>query len=486
MNEELKGYRTRVPYAHLQLLTGVVTLESVTVVQNAHPKPPVATIRLLRARLQLRELLWRKVVATFLLYRPRIHINLAQLKSETSNKVPIRQEGWQQALEAVYPFKVNHLKVVDGDFTYLDPNDPNRPLHLEHLYVDVDNIRNIHSPDRAFPSPIRVRTRVFGRGRLQIDGHANFLAEPFPGIHAIYSAKDIPLSQFDPEIQRANLRLTGGTMDSRGEIEYSPRIRRVEVYDAHIDDVSITYIHSPDTQDAEKKRIETAKKVAQQAANEPELMLKVDQLEIANSRLAYTDWTQQPGYTLFISELALRVTNLSNHASEGVSHVELRGKLMGSGKTAVSGNFRPNNHGPDFDLNASAEGVDLSALNALLAAKADVNVKSGKVSVYLVATVRNGELRAVVKPLFEDRKVYNPQAEKNRSLLHKTKEVAIGGAGKIFKNRSTQKVATAVPITGRLDSPNTSTWQAIAELARNAFVQAIRPGFDRDTQPSAS
>ena len=49
------------------------------------------------------------------------------------------------------------------------------------------------------------------------------------------------------------------------------------------------------------------------------------------------------------------------------------------------------------------------------------------------------------------------------------------------KNSSTQKVATKVNVSGKLDNPNLSTWQAVLQFVENGFIEAILPGFDRQT-----
>ena len=57
----------------------------------------------------------------------------------------------------------------------------------------------------------------------------------------------------------------------------------------------------------------------------------------------------------------------------------------------------------------------------------------------------------------------------------------IGGAAKLLKNRSSQNIPTVVSLNGKLDSPTTSTWEALEKLISNAFIAAIKPGFDRAT-----
>jgi hypothetical protein len=56
----------------------------------------------------------------------------------------------------------------------------------------------------------------------------------------------------------------------------------------------------------------------------------------------------------------------------------------------------------------------------------------------------------------------------------------IGGVAKLLENRSRREVATKANITGSVDKPETSTWQIVVELIKNAFFKAILPSFDKE------
>jgi hypothetical protein len=71
-------------------------------------------------------------------------------------------------------------------------------------------------------------------------------------------------------------------------------------------------------------------------------------------------------------------------------------------------------------------------------------------------------------------------------VLKQAYEMAVGATSHLLKNRSTQKVATQVDISGKLTKPDVSTWQALGELIRNAFFKAILPGFNRQVQEISS
>ena len=92
-------------------------------------------------------------MADVLLSHPKVHIDQTQLVAEKNDKVPLRQKGWQDALEAAYPFKINRFTIDDGDVVYIQ-DAVNPPLHLAKLNFTTDNIRNIHAPEQRLPVPV--------------------------------------------------------------------------------------------------------------------------------------------------------------------------------------------------------------------------------------------------------------------------------------------------------------------------------------------
>jgi Domain of Unknown Function (DUF748) len=478
MNAKLKGYRTRVASAHLQLVGGTLTLRGISIIQLAYPQPPVGTIPMMRIHVQWHEAIQGKVVADLELWRPKLHVNLLQLRAEHASKVPLKNKGWQDAVQNIYPFKINRFRLRDGDITYID-TDPNRPLRLTDLYLEADNIRNVRATGTHDPSPFWLQALVFGQGHAQIAGRANFLAEPSTTYIARYDLKHIPLDRIRPEAGHFNLDISGGELDSDGWIEYTPRIRRANIHKLSIGGVKIQYTHMAPTAGTETQRIKAVKKKAQSLNNAPETLTKVETLDIANSEFSYVDKAKDPPYELFLSSVNGRISNFSNRFAQGPAHVQLHGRFMGSGDTNITALFRPEKQGPDFDLNLAEKGADLRSLNDLLRAYGRFDVASGQISVYSQITVAHGEISGYVKPLFANLKVYNPQKDKGKPLLRRTYEMAIGAAAKLLKNESTKRVATKVNISGRLKGPNVNTWQALEQLVQNAFVQAILPGFDR-------
>ena len=479
MNQSLKGYSVQLPGLHFQLIGLSVTLKGLTVRQQANPNPPVMYIPHLHASVHWRELFSGHVVADFLFEQPKVYVNLTQFRSERKDPVPVKEKGWQQAFEQIYPLKVNLLRIRDGEITYID-EDPKRPLQITHLSFRANNIRNIHSKDRVYPSPVHAEATVFGSGQAVVDGHANFLAEPYPGVHVNASFQKVPLDYFRPVLARANLVVRKGTLSTDGEIEYAPAIKFVHLNELTVRDLYVDYVHTAPTAPAEAQRKQKVEKAVSKVSNKPGVLLRLDKLTVTGCDVGMVNKAKDPPYRVFLSDATATVTNLSNHFSQGPAVVRLKGRFMGSGPTEADATFRPDNNGPDFDLKGQIENTQMTTMNDLLRAYGKFDVVAGVFSFYTEIHIKNGVISGYVKPLFKDMKVYDKRQDADKSFFRKAYEAIVGGIAKFLENRPRAEVATVADISGRVDSPHSSTWQVIGRLIENAFFHAILPGFDRE------
>ena len=115
---------------------------------------------------------------------------------------------------------------------------------------------------------------------------------------------------------------------------------------------------------------------------------------------------------------------------------------------------------------------------SLLLAFANFDVKNGSFSLYGEAMVRDGQVKGYIKPLFKDLDVYDTEKDANKSFGQKLRQGAIGALAWVLSNRPRNEVATTITLTGRIDSPQYSSWEAFVGMLRNAFIKAISPGFE--------
>jgi hypothetical protein len=481
MNESLQGYTARIGDLDFNLFGFSVTLQDVSIVQDAHPSPPIALIPRLRASVQWTELLTFHLVADFQIDQPQIYVNRTQLQKEDADEVPVQKKGWQEAVEAIYPLKINLLQVNDASFTYID-NDPKRPLQVTHAFFQANNIRNIRSADRVYPSPIHAEAIVFGTGRAEIDGHANFLARPHPGINSLFTLEGVPLDYFRPMLSRTNLSIRNGFLTSHGRVEYAPSVRIAHVEDLVVDRVRLDYIHTARTAAAEERRSDKVQKAVRQASDEPRLVVRLDKFHLKNSNVGFINRAKSPDYRLFLSGANLHVTNLSNQSRQGRAKAKLTGRFMGSGAVNATASFMTQKSGADFDLDASIEGTQAASMNDVWRAYGKFDVTGGTFSFYTQLRVKDGHIEGYLKPLFADLNVYDPKQDEKKSIFKKLYEKVVEEVGDLLENEKRDEVVTVARISGSTSNPNSNTWQIIGKLLENAFIEAIFPGFEGATR----
>ena len=477
VNQRLHGYHVTLGHAHLSPFGLSLTLERAVIRQDANPNPPVAEIPRLTTSVEWREIFSGHLVADAVFDGPRVHVNLPQLRQEDRDQVKVQDRGWQQALESIYPLKFNLMQVRDGDLVYID-TDPKRPLHISHWNATASNIRNIRSRDRVYPSAIHTDGVVFDTGRAVLDGNADFLAEPYPGVHATYKVENVPLERLREFGERANLTLTGGTLFSQGEFEYGPKHREARIADVTVRGLRLDYRHTEATAAAEKARGKEVAKVAKD--QEPAMPVEIERLRLVDGNLGLVTPVKDRRVRLFVSGADLDVTNISSGFREGPAKAKLTGHFMGKGSARAVATFRDASKGPDFNLLVAVDGASLPSINDFLRAYGKFDVAQGTFSVYSEVKVHNGRIDGYVKPLFKDIKVYDPQQDKKKPVLKKLYEKIVGGVSHLLENRPRDQVATVADLSGTVSDPDTSTWEIIVRLVSNAFIKAILPGFERE------
>jgi Domain of Unknown Function (DUF748) len=479
MNARLQGYTVQIGALDFHPFGFAIALEDVSITQDAYPDPPVARVSTLSASVQWRALLHARVVADLLVERPTVHLNLPQLVHEARGEVPVRERGWQEAVQAIYPLQINELRVVEGEVTYIDQASA-PPVRLRQLNVRTGNIRNVKSAAGVYPSDLQGEGVIVDSGTFKLEGQADFLAVPHVAVKAHLALEQIALAPFQPIASRYNINLRRGTLSAAGDVEYAPTVRIVHLRQATIDRLQVDYIHTAQTAVVEHRRAQQIKQTAQAVSNVPGLLLRADQIHLTYSTLGFVDRTARPDYRLFLDGAEVHVRNFSNQLTEGTMVAKVTGKFMGSGQTVVGANFRPETNGPDFGLAASIENTQMPALNPLLRAYGKLDVVGGFFSVYTEMRVQNRAVRGYVKPLIRELDVYNESQDQEKNLFQKLYEAVAGGVSEILENIPRREVAAKADIAGPVENPQASTWQVLVTLIQNAFVKMILPGFERE------
>jgi Domain of Unknown Function (DUF748) len=476
MNARLKGYTATIGALHLNPITFSLDLREVTIVQNEHPDPPVASIGRLHASVHWKAIVRGRVVGDILIDEPVVFLNLPQARNEIADPTPVKDKGWQDALQAIYPLKINELRITRGDITYTDQG-AFKPLRVYDVEFVASNIRNVRSEEGVYPSPMSLDARVFDAGALKVIGWADFLAEPHAAAMAAIKLEGIELDYFKPITNRYNLAVEKGALSAHGEVEFAPHYKAVELWSATVDGVQVDYLHTPKMAGVGKEAAQQATKAADQS-QDPGLNFRIDHLEVTRSDFGFVNKTVDPAYRVFVKDTSLTLTNLSSLPTGETSVARLTGKFMGSGPASADFKVLPARPGPDFDLAVEIEETDLRSMNDMLRAHGKFDVVAGRFSLFTEMRARNRQITGYVKPLFQDMTVYDERQDRDKNPLRKVYEGVVGGISRVLQNRPRDEVATRVEISGRIESPNTSLVSTVVGLVQNAFFKAILPGFE--------
>jgi len=480
INAALKGYTVRIGALDFHPIGFSLDLEDTVIIQNANPEPPVARIPNLTASVDWKALLFGRVVADFTIDDPVVVINLKHSESERRDPEALHERGWQAALQAIYPLKINEFVISNGQLTYLDRG-PYRPLQLHNIDFTARNIRNVRSNPGEYPSDVHLQAVVFEKGRVDLDGRADFLAEPHVAFTADVAFDQIDLSYFRPITERYHFDVRGGVISTAGKLEYAANKKILDVPDLRVDGLIADYKHVEKSAPTEELAKKTGRAI-EQKSNDPSLEVRFNNVRIAGGELGMVNRAAKPEYRLFVTKTQLDISNLSNQAEAGVATARARGLFMGSGKLDASARFRPRGKSANFDLRLVIEETEMKAMNGLFLATGNFDVNAGFFSLFTEITVRDGAVDGYVKPLFRDVDVYDAKQDKKKNVLRQIYEGIVGGLSWLLENKPRDQVATTTRISGQLSNPETSTLDLTLGLIENAFFKAILPGLERSLE----
>jgi hypothetical protein len=152
---------------------------------------------------------------------------------------------------------------------------------------------------------------------------------------------------------------------------------------------------------------------------------------------------------------------------------------MGGGNAKANDTFLTGSPSTDLGVEVAIEHANLPAFNDLLRAYKRPDVAGGTVSIYSQIAVKERQLHGYLKAMFDDVKLYDAKKDQKKSFGAKLKEKLIGGLAELMENKKSDALVLRTEIGGTIDAPRTSTGEMLGTMLRNAFGQAIAPGFDR-------
>jgi hypothetical protein len=208
--------------------------------------------------------------------------------------------------------------------------------------------------------------------------------------------------------------------------------------------------------------------------------LRINRFEIHEGVIQYIDSTSNPRVNVQLDNTSVIAENLTTEKSSETlpSSVEASANLYG-GKLSLHMRLDPLREEPTFDLNTELTDTHLPELNDFFQAYAKIDVNKGTFGLFSEVAAKDGKFIGYVKPLIKELDVLGKE-DRDDNLLRKIWEGLAGGIGEVFSNQKHDQVATKLELKGSFKNTKLDIWNAILEILRNAFIQALQPSIDQE------
>ena len=207
--------------------------------------------------------------------------------------------------------------------------------------------------------------------------------------------------------------------------------------------------------------------------------LKVNRFEVNDGTIHYVDNASTPKVDIALKQthiLALNLKSVTDDKAELPSTVTAEANAY-EGTLTFNMKLNALADNATFDLNAEIKNTNLVLLNDFFKAYGNFDVHRGNFGLYTEMASKDGKFKGYVKPIIKDLDVVGPE-DRHDNFFNKVWEQIVGAAGVILRNQKKDQVATKVSMEGSFKNPQINIFDAIWEVLRNAFVQALFPSVD--------
>ena len=163
----VEDYEVRIGDVDVVLWRGGYEVEDLVVVERErNDESPTVVAERLDLTVQWLALASGRVVGEARFVRPVVR--WAEKPAQPKPDVEEEAEDWRAGLEALVPFELNRVAVIDGKVTFLDA-DREKPfdLVLEGLEGELLDLTNAQDADDPIPADVWINARTTGNGRLR-------------------------------------------------------------------------------------------------------------------------------------------------------------------------------------------------------------------------------------------------------------------------------------------------------------------------------
>ena len=210
---------------------------------------------------------------------------------------------------------------------------------------------------------------------------------------------------------------------------------------------------------------------------------RVNQLYIVDGDAHFLDFHADPKVDLECRNIQFAADNMAN--AENLK-VPLPATVKITANPLLTGYFEMNlavnfdEKYATFTQSFKMEHVPAVAANSALQQYLKVRVKSGTIGLYSELAGDKGTYHGYVKPFFNHLE-FEPKPS-DQGNVGAVWSGVLNAVKSVFED-DRKVIATQAPISGRVDQPQIDGWAAFVGVLWNAYIEALRPGFDQSKAP---
>lgn len=210
----------------------------------------------------------------------------------------------------------------------------------------------------------------------------------------------------------------------------------------------------------------------------------IDQIQIHEGQLHFQNFDIEPPVDIYLTEVEAVGRNLSNSQAltdSPIGHVEITALAMGESDLSVNAAVDSSRDQPTFDLNLQLLNLPMLNLDNFIKTYAPFDIEAGKLDFVTELAARDGMLEGYLKPIIYNLEVFkwSEDVEEDEDNPFKVLwEGLVSVIAEILENQPRDQLATNIPIEGDISNPDTSVFVVVANILRNAFVEAFQANLD--------
>jgi hypothetical protein len=209
-------------------------------------------------------------------------------------------------------------------------------------------------------------------------------------------------------------------------------------------------------------------------------LLPIDQLVLHDGRLEFNAIAKDIFGELILSSVQGNIDNLHHAATDSLeTSVDIRGTVGATAPVTIRGRFNPTSDKPSFDFNLKMAQLPTAATDNIVKIYAPFDIEAGALELAAELACDKGQVSGYVKAGIHQLEVFSWKEDVVADVLHgddNPLQLFVEGISALLatllENRSSELLATRIPISGELNAVDTSWLDALSGLAHNAFVRA--------------